>query len=406
MTPTEARPGPSTARLITVLAVLSIFPPLATDLYLSAFGEIQQALHTGPATLELSLSVFFLGLCGGQLLFGPLADRLGRKRPLLVGAAVFCAASLLLMLTRTPWVFVALRLVQALGACAGMVIGRAVVTDCFEGADAARVMTLLFMLVTLGPVVAPLLGGLLVARFGWISVFLLMLGVGLLALALAWALLPETLAPEKRVAAPLSQLLGDYGRLLASRDFRVPALASALVLGGVFAFITASPRVLLGSMGLGRIQYGLAFGLVALGLVVSSFLNNRLLASFQVRTLVDRALPLLALVGLVLLAVSGTRHLALLLAPLWAAVALAGLLSANGTALAMAAAQGRSGAGSALLGALQFGVAFACSSGVALLDLPRALPLALGVTVPALLALALWRSGRQREALVPAQSPR
>ncbi|MDF2604148.1 MFS transporter [Sphingomonas sp.] len=124
--------------IIIVLAILSIFPPLATDMYLSAFGDIQSYLNAPDGALELSLSVFFLGLCAGQLLFGPLIDRFGRKGPLMLGAGLFCIATVLLLLTRSTEMFITLRFVQALGACGGMVVGRAVVSDLYEGHEAAR----------------------------------------------------------------------------------------------------------------------------------------------------------------------------------------------------------------------------------------------------------------------------
>lgn len=386
--------GSSALTIVIVLSVLSIFPPLATDMYLSAFGEIQTYLSAPDGALELSLSVFFLGLCVGQLVFGPLIDRFGRKGPLLVGAALFCAATVLLLFTRSTSMFIGLRFIQALGACGGMVVGRAVVSDLYEGTTAARTMTLLVMLMTLGPVVSPLLGGILVTQFGWKSVFATMLGIGALALVLALTLLPETLPVSKRLKTPFLGVFGDYWKLLFSRQFVVPALVSSFVQAAMFSFITASSSVFQGRLSLDEIEYGLAFGFVALGLVVASFINNWLLVKLEVKAVISAALPLFVAISFVLLLVSGTQQLWLLIIPLWFSIAMVGLLSANGTSIAMEAARGQSGVGSALVGAMQFGVAFICSAIVASAITSSALPLALGILLPAIVALVLWFVGR------------
>ena len=162
----------------------------------------------------------------------------------------------------------------------------------------------------------------------------------------------------------------------------------------MFSFITASSSVFQGRLGLNEIEYGLAFGFVALGLVVASFINNWLLVKLAVKTVISAALPLFVAISFVLLLVSGTDQLWVLIIPLWFSIAMVGLLSANGTSIAMEAARGQSGVGSALVGAMQFGVAFVCSAIVASAITSSALPLALGILVPALVALVLWFVGK------------
>lgn len=378
------------AAILAVLALLSIFAPLATDMYLSAFSAIEAHLAAAPGTMELSLSVFFLGLCLGQLVFGPAIDRWGRKGPLLAGVALFCTATVGLLLTDSPAAFVGLRFVQALGACGGMVVGRAVVTDLYRGQAAARAMTLLVMLTTLGPILSPLLGGLLVTGFGWPSVFVAMLAVGALALVLAGAFLPETLPREARRAAAPGAILGNYLRLLGHRGFVVPAVVGGLSFSALFAFITGSSSVLQGGFGLSPVTYGLAFGLVAMSLVVASLVNARLLRRFGAEKIIGATLPAFALAALVLVAVSGTGHLAVLLAPLWLAIGIAGGLASNATAIAMQAAKASAGTASALIGAMQFGIAALSSSVLAMLVSGSALPMTLGVLVPALAAALIW----------------
>ncbi|WP_157961789.1 multidrug effflux MFS transporter [Acuticoccus kandeliae] len=380
--------------LILVLALLAAFPPLATDMYLPAFSGIEAHLGAAPGDLEFSLAVFFLGLGIGQLIIGPSIDRLGRRGPLIAGVVIYCAASILIPTVDDVAAFTALRFVQAIGASAGMVVGRAVLSDLYSGREAARAMTVLVMTMTLGPIVSPLAGSLLTSVLPWQSVFLAMFAVGLAALALTLAIVPETLPPSRRVTISPIGLARRYAGLLARFEFILPLTVASLIQAAMFAFITASSSVLMGVFGLSRIAFGVAFGIVALALVVGGQINHRLLRHTAIHHLLDRGLPLFVLAGALLLAVSGTSHLAVLIVPVWLAVACVGALSANAMSLAMATTRGAAGTGSAVLGAVQFSLAFLCSTLVgAAIDTPvRAL--ALGVFVPALLAALLWFAGR------------
>ncbi|WP_409160539.1 multidrug effflux MFS transporter [Pectobacterium sp. B2J-2] len=376
--------------IISILALLSVFAPLSTDMYLSAFSDIQSYLRAEDGTLELSLSVFFLGLCTGQLLFGPLIDRYGRRVPLLTGIVIFCGATVMLLLTSSAALFIVLRFIQAIGACGGMVVGRAVVSDLYRGVRAARTMTILVMLMALGPVLSPLLGGILISYLGWKSIFMTMLVIGMLAFLLSALFLPETLPVHARSTQSLIKSFASYRKLLISRNFIMLSLVSAFVQAAMFTFITASSSVFQGVFGLSNIEYGLAFALVSLSLVLSSWINNRLLMLFSVEKIISTALTVFLLTGLILISVSDTEKLWIFITPLCVAIAMVGLLGANTTSLAMEAARGQSGVGSAFIGSLQFGVAFACSAAIAVFISESAFPLAMGITIPAVIALLLW----------------
>ncbi|NDV98747.1 multidrug effflux MFS transporter [Salipiger sp. PrR002] len=381
--------------ITATLALLSIFPPLATDMYLAAMGDIAEAFGTSHSTIELSLSLFFLGLCLGQLVMGPLLDAYGRKGPLLAGVALFSGCSVALLMVEDIAVFNALRLLQAVGACAGMVVGRAVVNDLYEGRQAAKAMTVLVMLMTLGPIVSPTLGSLLLEGFGWRAIFVAMVLVGLLALALSALVIPETLPRERRVSAPFRSAARTAGHLLSRREFVVPALVAGLIQGGMFAFITGSSGVFQGVFGLSSLSYGLLFAAIAAALFLSGQLNNKLLDRFDPARIMAAGLPVYALAGLALVVLSGTEALWVFVAPLWLAIGMVGLLSANAMAITMGAAREGAGIGSALLGAIQFGLAFSVSSCVALGGSGTPLPMALGLLVPASLAWLLWTVGRR-----------
>ncbi|OCX61155.1 Bcr/CflA family drug resistance efflux transporter [Thioclava sp. SK-1] len=373
-----------------VLALLSCFPPVATDMYLSGMDQIAQSLQASAAAVEMSLSLFFLGLCVGQLVMGPMIDAYGRKGPLLIGSVVFTLCSALLLLVPDVRYFNALRAVQAMGACAGLVVGRAIVADLYQGRAAAKVMTILVMLMTMGPVLSPFIGSLLVEAYGWHSIFVVMVVIGVIAVPLAQMVLPETLPKSERGSAPFRHAFAGYGILLRSKRFVLSACVAALVQAVMFAFITASSAVFIAHFGLSNVAYGVMFGVIAAALVVFSRINSKLLDWLEPRQIVARGLPLLVAMGGVLTAVSGAAQMWVVVVPLWIVIGLVGLLSANLMSIGMDHARGRAGIGSALIGAIQFGTAFVVSAAVALIPSQTALPLALGIVVPSAAGYGLW----------------
>ncbi|SDG48863.1 multidrug effflux MFS transporter [Alloyangia pacifica] len=382
--------------ITAVLGLLSIFPPLATDMYLSAMGDLAAAMHAEQSAAELSLSIFFLGLCLGQLMMGPLIDGYGRKGPLLAGTALFAVTSLILPTLHDIAVFNGLRFLQAIGASVGMVVGRAVVNDLYEGQRAAKAMTVLVMLLTIGPIVSPTLGSLLLEAFGWRSIFVFMAGVSLLALGLSLSLVPETLPKARRTARPFRSGMRTAAALLSRREFLRAALVAGLVQGGMFAFITGSSGVFQGVYGLSSLAYGLVFALIAAALVLFGQINNLLLDSYPPAQILRRGLPVFGLLTLALVLVSGRSPVWLFVPLLWGAVGMIGLLSANAMTLAMSEARDGAGMGSAVLGAIQFGIAFTVSGCVALGGTGTPLPMSLGLLLPAILALGLSLVGRRR----------
>lgn len=377
------------------LGLLSLFPPLATDMYLAALGELATSLKATDTSVKFSLSIFFLGLCFGQLLIGPLTDTYGRKIPLLIGTAVFTATSIALPLISDIGWFNALRFVQAIGASAGMVVGRAVVKDLYEGRQAAQVMTVLVMLLTIGPIVSPSLGSLLLEAFGWRSIFAAMALVSVVAFGLSLFVLPETLPAADRQKNPFRNGARTAATLLSQRGFVTIALVAGLVQGGMFAFITGSSGVFQGIFGLTSMQFGLMFAAIAAALIVFGRLNGRLLNHFGPEQILKAALPVFVAATITLTALSGMNSLLVFAVPLWISIGLVGLLSANAMSIAMGLTKSGAGMGSALLGAIQFAIAFAVSTCVAISGTDTALPMSLGLLVPASLATVLFfASGR------------
>lgn len=386
------------AAITATLGLLSLFPPLATDMYLAALGDLATSMDATHTAAEFSLSIFFLGLCMGQLLLGPLTDTYGRKKPLLVGTAVFTVTSVVLPLVNDITWFNALRFVQAIGASAGMVVGRAVVKDLYEGRRAAQVMTVLVMLLTVGPIASPTLGSILLETFGWRSIFATMALISIVAFVLSSVVLPETLPVFARKTRPFIDGARAASLLLSQRRFVIMALVSGLVQGGMFAFITGSSRVFQGIFGLSSLQFGIMFAVVAAALIIFGRVNGALLNRYNPEQIVTTGLLVFVAATLLLTLVSGTQTLWVFAIPLWVSIGMVGLLSANAMSITMELSGEGAGMGSALLGAIQFAIAFAVSSCVALGGTDTALPMSLGLLVPASSAAILFYAfgGRAR----------
>ncbi len=389
MTP-DIQSEKQTTWLIAIFGLLTIFPPLATDMYLSAIGDLAVSMQASKSAAELSLSLFFLGLCLGQLVVGPLIDVFGRKGPLLIGIAIYIATSFALAMTSNIYIFDGLRVLQAIGACAGMVVGRAIVSDLYEGQQAAKVMTVLVMMLTIGPIVSPTLGSLLHLAFGWRSIFALLVLIGLVSFALALRYVPETLPPSRRRPGSVSGTASAFGNLLSNRRFVTFAVIGGLVQAGMFAFITGSSGVFQTVFGLTSLQFGLVFALIAAALIVFGQVNKMLLNTRTPESILKSSLWLYVAAGVVLVVVSRLDVLWALIGAMWVAIGLVGMVSANAMALAMGAGKASAGIASAALGAVQFVIAFAVSTSVALSDAGSATPMALGIVIPGLCAAVLF----------------
>jgi MFS transporter, DHA1 family, multidrug resistance protein len=362
-------PSASERTLLLILAGLMAFGPLSIDMYLPGFPLIAADFAVPTARVELSLASFFIGLALGQLLHGPLSDRYGRRPIVLLGLGVYVAASIACALAPSAEFLVAARFVQALGACAGIVVSRAVVRDRFEPQQAARVFSMLMLVMGVAPIVAPLLGAVVSDVAGWRAMFGLLAIVGLTC---AWAVfraLPET----RRPAAQKPKWLA----VLADRSFVRHAVSGGVAYAGMFAYITGSPFVFIELFGLSPRQYGYVFAANAAALIASSQLNRRLLVHREMKWILRRAFPVLALAGVVLAAGAwlqwGVWGVAL---PLWCYVGILGMTYPNTTATAMQAHAANAGAASAWLGTLQFSVAASASALVSWLHDESALAMA------------------------------
>jgi len=394
----------SKSSLIIILGALTAFGPMSIDMYLPSLPALQQALATDAGSVQFTLASFFIGLTVGQVIYGPVSDRFGRKPPLYAGLLLYVLASIGCAFAPSIQSLIGLRFVQALGACAGMVIARAMVRDLFDAQTSARVFSLLVLVMGVAPILAPLAGGYLLTALGWQAIFgaLALFGLACL-LAVAWGL-PETRSSAQATEPlRLGTALRGYAFLLKDRLFVGYALAGGVVFGGMFAYISGSPFVFIELHGVSPDSYGWLFGINAFGLILASQVNRRLLSIWSADAILSAALTVAAVFGLLVFAVGATGFGGLtgLLLSLFCFIASLGFTQANSMAGAMAHHGPRAGSASALLGTLQFAVATLAGISVGALDDGTARPMTLVIAVCAVVALLIYRGlvrGRAVEA--------
>jgi DHA1 family bicyclomycin/chloramphenicol resistance-like MFS transporter len=340
-------------RGLLTLGALTATAPLVTDLYLPALPDLARSLGTSDAAAQLSMSVCLVGLALGQLVAGPLSDRVGRMRPLRWGVLVLVVTSFLCAIATDVVVLLGLRLVQGLAGAAAMVIARAIVRDVYDGARAAKVFSDLVLVMGLAPVLGPVIGGQLLVVTDWRGIFVLLGVIATGLLAASWWCLAETRPPEVRAASPSHQRA--LRSLVADRRFRSFMVISSLLGIVLFTYISMSSFVLRDDFGLGPVAYASVFGANAVGMMVGSQVSSRLVGRFGPATMLRGGLLLIAGATTclaVVFAVDGP--LAVALVALWLVLAGLGMSLGNSTGLALGPHAARAGAAAALLGASQF----------------------------------------------------
>ncbi|WP_439597935.1 multidrug effflux MFS transporter [Falsiroseomonas sp.] len=361
-----------------LLGFLTAVGPLSTDMYLPAFPAIEAELGRGWGGVEVTLSAWFLGLAVGQLVQGTLADRLGRRRPLIVGTAIYTLASVGCAVSTDMAMLSVFRCIAAFGGAASAVIPRAMVRDLATGLDAARLMSKLMLVMGAAPILAPTLGGLLLEANGWRTIFWVSAGYGLASCTLAALLLPETLPPERRQHRSALGQLADFGRIARDRSFLTHAVMGGAAMFMVFAFIGGAPEVYIAQYGIAPARFGLLFAVSAIGFIGLTQLNPWLLGRFG--GLVPRVALRVSLGAVLLMTASaftGWGGFLGLYLPACVALACTGLVMPNAAVGALARHGVRAGSASALLGTLQFGLAALGAGLVGALTVDTAQPMAL-----------------------------
>jgi DHA1 family bicyclomycin/chloramphenicol resistance-like MFS transporter len=381
-------------RLVLLLGGLTAFAPLAIDMYLPAFPAIARELRVEVGAVEFTVSIFLAGMAVAQAFYGPVADRIGRRAPLLAGALIFAVAAVGCARAQSIGALLAWRGVMALGGGAGLVVTRAVVRDWFEARDAARMFAQLMLVMGAAPILAPLLGGQLLQLTGWRGIFAVLTVFGVLCAAAVVFLLPESLPAGRRAHGGLGEVLRGYGRMLTHRRFVGHAAAAACASGVLFAYITGAAAVFIGQYGVSPQKFGLVFGLNSLAIIGASQLNRRLLRRHSLRALLGGAYAVLA-VTVLLLAVAGATGwggLPALMVLLFAALAAVGSIFPNIAALAMEPYPHAAGSASAVLGTAQYVIGGAAGALVGLRHDGTAAPMTATIAVCGLLGWLALRT--------------
>ena len=343
------------ARLVLIIGALSAFGPLSIDMYLPALPSMAHDLAGAAWQVQLTLTGCLLGLAGGQLVAGPLSDRLGRRRPLVAGVGVYAAASLACAFAPSVPVLVALRLVQGAAGAAGIVISRAVVRDLHEGHALAQFLALTMVVNGLAPILAPIIGAQILHLTTWRGVFLVLAAIGAGLCAMAALGLPETLPAQRRRTGGVGVTLGVFRRLASDRVFLGYALAGSLAFAAMFTYISGSPFVLQERYGISPQLFSFIFATNAFGIMVNSQISAGLVKRVGARRLLAAGLAASICGGALLLAdaVAGWG-LAGILPGFFLVVASIGLIAPNTTALALQEHAQEAGSASALLGLGQY----------------------------------------------------
>lgn len=350
------------SRIVAVLLTgLVAFGPLSTDLYLPSLPLLASVFATDAASVQLTLSVFLVGFAVSQLVYGPMSDRFGRRPVILGGVAVFVVASVACTFAQSIEQLVAARFFQAIGACCGPVLGRAVVRDVYGRDGAARILAYMATAVALGPAIGPVIGGMLTTAFGWRANFVLLLVFGAVILAAAALLLEETNVHRDPLALRPGRLAANYATLLRDRAYVGYMLCASFVYSGIFAFISGSSFVLVDGLGLTPELYGLSFGAAVTGYMTGSFAAGRLSAAFGPARMVSFGTVVLMLGGLSGLAwaLADGPSVPAILTSMFVFLAGAGLTLPNTMAGAVGPFPAMAGLASALLGFVQMTLASA-----------------------------------------------
>ena len=380
------------------MGALSTISPFAIDMYLPAFPEVAAALHTSTAKISLTLASYFAGLAAGQLVYGPLLDRFGRKPPLAAGLILFSLASLLCLRVHSLEWLVILRFVQALGGCAAQVAAMAMVRDFFPVRETARIISLLILILGVSPLLAPTVGGLVATHWGWQWVFILLAVVSLATLLIACWYLPPGCPPDPKVALDLGSIGRNFGTVLSEPQFSTYAISGAFAFSGLLVYVASSPIIFLEVYHVDAHTFGLIFAGLAVGFIGSNQINVLLLRKFtseqifRTALLVECPIAVLFLVGTHF----GWFGLGMTLVLLFISLSSLGLAYPNAAALALSPFDHNIGSASAMLGFLQVGVSGLASASIGIFDSHSLLPVTLVLAVTSLIALAILVFGRSK----------
>lgn len=377
--------------ILLILGLLSAVGPFSIDMYLPAFQTIAKDFNTSVDQVQFSLTSFFVGIAFGQLIYGPLLDRYGRKKPLLVGLAIYTTATVLCILTRNIEHLIALRFLQALGSCAGMVASRAMIQDYYEPREAARVFSLLMLVIAISPILAPSAGAFLLNHLDWHYIFVSLLAIGVIIWVATYFYLPESYVGNKDFSLRPTAILGKFWEVLSNKTFISYCLIGSIASSGLYAYLAGSSFFMQEYFGLSQTQYGLAFAFVASAMIVATQINRAILKRWTSPQISRIANIWQSLVGIAMVACMLLNILSLpvLLGLMFCYLLGQGFIFPNTSAMALSPFRALAGSASALLGCIQMAVGALTSGLVSYFHNNTPYPMLIVMGVAAVISLGI-----------------
>lgn len=383
--------------LILILGTLTALGPFSIDMYLPGFPAIAKDLSTTVAEVSLSLSSFFIGISAGQLLYGPLMDRFGRKKPLYIGLAGYVLASVACAFATSIEALIVLRFVQAVCSCAAAVASVAMVRDLFPVEDNAKVFSLLMLVVGVSPMIAPTVGGYVTADFGWEAVFLILAGMAAVILLAVYVGLPESSKPDPGYSLKPKPILSKFLLVIKEPQFYTYALSGAVSFAGLLAYVSGSPLLFMEIFQVNEKQYGWIFAFLSIGLIGASQLNSVLLRKYRSEQIIMKALICQLVIGSIFLlgVINGWLGLFPTIACIFLFLCCLGFTFPNASALSLAPFTKNAGSASALMGATQMGVGALATVVLSIFSNHSAVPMTAIMGASALISLLILLLGQK-----------
>ncbi|OIV40761.1 multidrug effflux MFS transporter [Flavobacterium johnsoniae] len=384
-------------KLIFILGSLTALGPFSIDMYLPGFSGIAKDLNTSVAKVSMSLSSYFIGISAGQLLYGPLLDRFGRKKPLFLGLMVYILASLGCVYVADIDQFILLRFVQAIGSCAATVASVAMVRDLFPVKDIPKVFSLLMLVLGLSPMLAPTIGGYVTEDYGWHTVFLILMFMGIAILVAAQIGLPNSYKPDTSISLKPKPIISNFLKVLKEPQFYTYAFTGAIAFSGLFTYVAASPIIFMDIYHVDAKTYGWIFAFMSVSFIGSSQLNSVLLKKFSSEQMIFGALILQSVVSIIFLVLSLNNLLGLYetITLLFLFLGCLGISNPNTAGLTMAPFAKNAGSASALMGAIQLGLGSLASFAVGIFVKDSTAPMVLIMTVTTIIAFIVLNIGKR-----------
>ena len=385
-------------QLILILGSLTALGPFSIDMYLPGFSGIAKDLNTTVAKVSMTLSSYFIGISAGQLLYGPLLDRFGRKKPLFIGLLVYILASLGCVYVNDIDTFIGLRFIQAVGSCAATVASVSMVRDLFPVRDTPKVFSLLMLVVGLSPMLAPTLGGYVTEYYGWHTVFFILMCMGIVILIAAQLGLPDSFTPDRTISLKPKPIISNFISILKEPQFYTYALTGAVAFSGLFTYVAASPIVFMDVFDVDAKTYGWIFAFMSLSFIGSSQLNSVLLKRFSSEQMIYSALIIQSIISILFLVLAVYDLLGLYetIFMLFLFLGCLGISNPNTAGLTLAPFSKNAGSASALMGALQLGLGALVSFAVGVFVKDSIIPMVIIMTSTTILAFIILNLGRKK----------